>query len=130
MQEDKIQAWFTSNKLPEFTREQRETYKRMLGEKYGSDSNQQLEINGIVINGRHINRCMTSLANFIAIISFLDGIGKAPIVCGVKNKDGSFDESVFPKNQAEYDKFFQPDIDGIIQPDNTSGEWLAFNEVV
>ena len=123
--------WFNEKIFP-FTQEQRVEYKAVLGDKYLSDCNQELGI-GTIVGDRHLVRCLT--ANFDAIYEFLTLAGKEPIICAVKNQDGSL-VAGYPYNPAEYEKYMQPtqgvDIDGnptigIKTPDTSNG-WADFYE--
>ena len=115
--------WFSSNELPEFTQEQRDGYRLLLGDNYLSDCNQELGI-GNIVGDRHLVRCLT--ANFDAIYEFLILAGKIPLICAVKNQDGSL-VAGYPYDPAEYEKYMQP-VDGVTPVGNSSAGWADFYE--
>ena len=88
---------------------------------------------GNIVNDRHLVRCLT--ANFDAIYEFLILAGKVPLICAVKNADGSLVDG-YPYDPAEYEKYMQPvagvDIYGnsIMIPvvGNSSAGWADFYE--
>ena len=131
------QVWFTSNEIPPFSDEDKDTYRRLV-------ENQVFPI-GNIVDGRHLLRCMAS--DFPTIQAFLVSCGKEPVMCGARDIEGNWiiestqDGSVlnvgFCYNPEEFEKHMQDittqDKDGnpitTSPTDNTTRGYLAFREL-
>lgn len=111
------QVYFTELTTQSFTQEQRDFYRPLV-------SNQTFPI-GNEVCGRRLLRCLTS--DFATIETFLNSLGKEVYVCGAKDINNNLVEG-FNYDPIEFEKYFVPDAEGNILPDNTSAGWTSFRE--
>ena len=124
----KIQVWFTENVLPEFTEDNKSDFSKIV-------ENSRVGI-GNVVNGRQLVRGLINEEDRIPINDYLTELGKEPIICDARYRDGNAVEDVEPNNM-EYEKHFAmveyTDEDGnpiMVRPScNTSAGWHTYSEL-